>query len=131
MKVGKTKVLHQLRLLLWLADYTQDGLKVKVIRLEDDTLPSMMLEPSPVREEKGRTPFKFTYGLDLAKFSHSLDTPASMMDTEVQGMPMGTSQNEASLEMMDVDVQEDRVANDEQELGDVPHSPMTSAMMEF
>ena len=131
MKAGKTKVLHWARLLLWLADYTQDGLKVNVIRLEDDTLPSMMLEPSPAREEEGRTPFKFTYGLDVAKFGHSLDTPALMMDIEVQGMPMGTSQNETSLEMMDVDVQEDRVADDEQELGDIPHSPMTLAMMEF
>ena len=69
-----------MRLLLWLADYTQDGLKVNVLRLEDDTLPSMMLEPSPVKEEEGRAPFELTYGLNLAKFSHSLDTPALMMD---------------------------------------------------
>ena len=116
---------------LWLADYTQDGLKVNVIRLGDDTLPSMMLEPSPVREEEGRTPFEFTYGLDLAKFGHSLDTPVLMIYIEVQGMPTWTSQNETSLEMMDVNVQEDRVANDELELGDIPHFPMTSAMMEF
>ena len=46
-------------------------------------------------------------------------------------MPTGTFQNETSLEMMDVDIQEDRVADDEQELGDVLHSPMTLAMMEF
>ena len=54
-----------------------------------------------------------------------------MMDIEVQWMPAGTSQNETSLETMDVDVQEDRIANDKQELGDVPHSPTTSATMEF
>ena len=91
-KTGKTKVLHRARLLLWLADYTQDGLEVNVFRLEDDTLPSMMLEPSPTGEGKGRTPLEFIYGLDLAKFGHDLDTPALTMDTEVQGMPMGTSQ---------------------------------------
>ena len=91
----------------------------------------MMLEPSPVREEEGRAPFEFTYGLDLAKFSHSLDTPVLMMDIEVQGMPAGTSQSETSLETMDVNVQEDRVTDYEQESGDVLHSPMTSAMMEF
>ena len=118
-------------MLLWLANYTQDGLKVNILRLEDDTLPSMMLEPSPVKEEERRAPFKFSYGLDLAKFGHSLDTPLSMIDIEVQGMPAGTSQNETSLEMMDVDIQEDRVADNEQELGDVPHSPTTSATMEF
>ena len=90
-----------------------------------------MLEPSPIREEEGRTPFEFTYGLDLAKFCHSLDTPALMMDIKVQGMPVGTSWNETSLETMDVDVQDDRVVNDKQESGDVPHSPTASAMMDF
>ena len=32
---------------------------------------------------------------------------------------------------MDVDIQEDKVADDEQESGDIQHSPTTSAMMEF
>ena len=51
----------------------------------------MILELLPVGKDEGRTPFEFIYGLDLAKFGHSLDTPALMMDIEVQGMPMGTS----------------------------------------
>ena len=97
MKTGKTTVLHQVRLLFWLANYTQDSLKVNVLRLEDDMLPSTMLEPSPVKEEEGRPPFEFTYGLDLAKLGHSLDIPVSMMDIEAQGMPAGTSQNKTSL----------------------------------
>ena len=54
-----------------------------------------------------------------------------MMDIEVQGMATGTSQNETSVEMMDVNVQEDRVANNEQESGDIPHSPTTLATIEF
>ena len=131
MRTGETKVLHQARLLLWLANYTQDGLEVNIFRLEDDTLPSTMLEPSPVREEEGRTSFKFIYGLDLAKFGHSLDIPTSTMDIEVQGMLAGTSQNEMSLETMEVNVQEEKVADDEQESGDVPHSPTIPATMEF
>ena len=94
-------------------------------------LPSTMPEPSPVGEDEGRTPFEFIYGLDLAKFGHSLDIPASTMDIEVQGMPVGTSQNKTSLETMEVNAQEERVADDEQEMGDVPHSPTTSATMEF
>ena len=93
-------------------------------------LPGMMLEPLPIREKEGGTPFKFIYGLDLAKFGHRLDTSASTMDLGVQRMPMGTSKNETSLETMDVDVQEDRVADDEQESGDVPHSPTTLVTME-
>ena len=44
---------------------------------------------------------------------------------------MGTSPNETSLETMDVDVQEDRVADNKQESGDVPHSHMTPAAREF
>ena len=91
----------------------------------------MTLEPSPIREEEGRTPFEFIYGLDLAKFGHSLDIPTLMMDIEVQGMPMGTSQNKTSLETMEVDAQEENIADDEQESGDVLHSPTTQAMMEF
>ena len=92
--------------------------------------PSMMLEPLPIWEKERGTPSKFIYGLDLAMFSHSLDTSMSTMDLKVQGMPMGTSQNETGLETMEVDIQEDIVADDEQALGDVPHSPMTPATME-
>ena len=80
MKTGKTKVLHRARLLLWLADYTEDGLKVHILRLEDNMLPSMTWEPLPIREKEGGTPFKFVYGLDLAMFGHSLDTSISTMD---------------------------------------------------
>ena len=54
-----------------------------------------------------------------------------MMDIEVQGMPVRTSQNDTSLEIMEVNVQEENVADDEQESGDIPHTPMTPAMMEF
>ena len=54
-----------------------------------------------------------------------------MMDIEVQGMPVGTSQNETSLEIMEVNVQEENVADNEQESGDILHTPMTPAMMEF
>ena len=90
-----------------------------------------MPEPSPIREEEGRSPFEFIYGLDLAKFGHSLDIPALTMDIEVQGMPVGTSQNKTSLETMEVDVQEEKVADDKQESGDVLHSPTTPVMMEF
>ena len=64
-------------------------------------------------------------------FGYSLDTSKSTMDPEVQEMPIGASQNETSLETMDVNVQEERVANDEQELGDVLHSPTTPVTMEF
>ena len=55
-------------------------------------------------------------------FSYSLDTSTLMTDPEVQEMPMGTSWNETSLETMDVDVEEERVTNDEHESGDIPHS---------
>ena len=91
----------------------------------------MILEALPVREKEGGTPLEPVYGLDLAMFGHSLDTSTSTMDPEVQEMPMGTSQNETSLETMDVDVQKERVTDDEEELGDIMHSPMTPVTMEF
>ena len=53
------------------------------------------------------------------------------MDPEVQEMPTGTSQKETSLETMDVDIKEETVIDDEQECGDVQHSPMTPVGMEF
>ena len=90
-----------------------------------------MLETLPIREIEGGTPLEFMYGLNLAMFGYSLDTSMPMMDPEVQEMSMGASQNETSLETMDVDVQEERVADDKQELGDVPHSPMTLVGMKF
>ena len=94
-------------------------------------LSSMMLGLIPIGEVEGGTPFELMYDLDLARFGYSLDTPALMMDIEVHGMPMGTSPNETSLETMYVDIQEDKVADNEQELGDVLLSPTTSAAMEF
>ena len=130
-KTGKAKVLHRAWLLLWLADYTQDGLEVNVLRLEDDTPPSTTLEALPIREKEGGTPLELTYGLNLAMFGYSLDTSMPMMDPKVQEMPMGTSQNETSLETMDVDVKEERVTDDEQKSGDIPYSPTIWVAMEF
>ena len=91
----------------------------------------MTLEALPIWENNGGTPLEPVYGLDLAMFGYSLDTSTLTMDPEVQEMPMGASQNETSLETMDVNVQEERVADDEQELGDIPHSPTTPVTMEF
>ena len=91
----------------------------------------MMLEALPIREKGGGTPLELTYGLNLAMFGYSLDTSTPMIDPEVQEMPMGISRNETSLETMDVDVKEETVTNDEQELGDVLHSPTTPVAMEF
>ena len=88
-KTGKAKVLHWVQLLLWLADFMQDGLEVNVLRLEDDTPPSTMLEALPIRENNGGTPLEPVYDLDLAMFGYSLDTSTSTMDPEVQEMPNG------------------------------------------
>ena len=91
----------------------------------------MMLEALPIRQKDGGTPLQPTNGLDLAVFSYSLDTSMVTMDPGVQEMLMGASQNETSLEIMDVNVKEERVTDDEQESGDVPHSPTTPVAMEF
>ena len=66
MKTGKSKVLHWAWLLLWLADFMQDSLEVNVLRPEDDTPPSMMLEALPIWKNDGETPLEPVYGLDLA-----------------------------------------------------------------
>ena len=79
-----------MRLLLWLADYTQDGLKVNVLSLEDDVVPCTMLRPNPDQGERG-TPLETLYGLDLARFGHSLDISVPTMDHRVHGMPTGAS----------------------------------------
>ena len=53
------------------------------------------------------------------------------MDAVVHKMPTGVSHEETSLETMDVDKSEISNADDGQESGDVPHSPMIPASMEF
>ena len=131
MKTRKAKVLHHAQLLPRSAGYTQDGLEVNVPRVEDDKLPSMMSKALPVREKEGGTPLELTYGLNLAMFGYSLDTSTPMMDPEVQEMPTGTSQQETSLEIMDVDTKEETVTYNKQELGNVPHSPTTTVAMEL
>ena len=64
-------------------------------------------------------------------FGYSLETSMSMMDPEVQEVLTGATQNKTSLETMDVNIKEERVTDDEQESGDVPHSPKTPVVMEF
>ena len=129
-RTRKTKVLHQARLLLWLADYTQDGLEVNILSLEDD-VPCTTLRHIPDKGEAGGTPLETLYGMDLARFGHSLDILAPMMDHRVHGMPMGASLQETSLETMDVDKAEDQDVAGRLESGDVLLSPAAPAAMEF
>ena len=98
-KTGQMKILHQVRLLLWLADFDdEEGLEVNAIRLKDSTSPGTMLEtPSPTDAECGVPP-GFHYRLNLAKFGCSSESLTSMMDLDIQEVPMGASQNESSLE---------------------------------
>ena len=119
-----------MRLLLWLADYTQDGLEVNVLSLEDDVVPCTTLRPIPDEGERG-TPLETLYGLDLARFGHTFHISAPMMDHRVHRMPTGASPQEMSLETMDVDEAEDPDAPGKPESEDVPISPETSATMEF
>ena len=130
-RTGKTKVLHRVRLLLWLADYAQDGLKVNILSLEDDVMPCTSLRPIPIKGEEGGTPLETLYGLDLARFGHSLDISATTMDHRVHRMPTGASPQETSLETMDVDEAENQNAAGTPESGDVPLSPAMPATMEF
>ena len=130
-RTRKTKVLHRARLLLWLADYTQDGLEVNVLSLEDDVVPCTTLRLIPDEGEEGGTPLETLYGLDLARFGHSLDISVPTMDHRVHGMPMGASLQETSLETMDVDEAENQDATGKPELEDVPISPEIPAVMEL
>ena len=124
-------MLHRARLLLWLADYTQDGLEVNVLSLEDDVVPCTTLRPIPYEGDEGGTPLETLYGLDLARFGHSLDISAPTMDHRVHGMPMGAPLQETSLETMDVDEVDTQDAAGKIESEDVPSSPATPAPMDF
>ena len=124
-------MIHRACLLLWLADYTQDGLEVNVLRLEDEVVPCTTLRPIPCEGEEGGAPLETLYGLDLARFGHSLDISVPTMDHRVHGMPMGTSLQETSLETMDVDELDSQDAAGKLESEDVPLSPAAPAAMEF
>ena len=91
----------------------------------------MTLRPIPHEGEEEGTPLETLYGLDLARFGHSLDISVPTMDHRVHGMPTGTSLQETSLETMDVDEADNQDAAGKTELGDVPLSPATPAAMEF
>ena len=130
-RTRKTKVLHRVRLLLWLADYTQDGLEVNVLSLEDNVVPCMTLRHIPDEGEAGGTPLETLYGLDVARFGHSLDISVPTMDHRVQRMPTGASLQETSLGTMDVNEAEDQDAAGRSESGDILLSPAAPAAMEF
>ena len=130
-RTGKTKVLHRARLLLWLAGYTQDSLEVNILSLEDDVVPCTTLRPIPCEGEEEGTPLETLYGLDLARFGHSLDISAPTMDHRVHGMPTGASLQETSLETMDVNEVDSQDAAGKIEPEDIPLSPATPAAMDF
>ena len=94
-RTGKTKVLHQSKLLLWLADY---GDPVQMNRMcASVTLREIPENPLPGSENGGPVLGCVTFGLNLAKLQIIVDTPESMTCQVACEVRMGALQNGTGL----------------------------------
>ena len=94
-QTGKTKVLHQSKLLLWLTDY---GEPMRMNRM----CASVMLweipeNPLPGSEDGGPVPGCVMFGLNLAKLQIIVDTPESMTRQVACEVRTGALQNGTGL----------------------------------
>ena len=94
-RTGKTKVLHQSKLLLWLADY---GEPMRMNRMcASVTLQEIPENPLPGSEDGGPVLGCVTFGLNLAKLWIIVDTPESMTRQVVHKVHTGTLRNGTGL----------------------------------
>ena len=89
---GGEQVLHQARLLLWIANCTNwdDGVSVNLAIAAPMTVLSAE-EGKNVNGDKGKSQV-LSYGLSLAMFKMSLCPPSQMTGMEAQVIPAGVSQ---------------------------------------
>ena len=100
MRNGKTKVLHQSQLLLWLADYSKPIWMNHMCTdlVPRDTLPRTNLEDPALEGEDGSSVLGcMQYGLNLAKLWIIVDTPESMTCRITWEVRTGTPRNGTGL----------------------------------
>ena len=94
-RTGKTKVLHQSKLLLWLADYREPMWMNRMCA--SVTLREIPENPLPGSEDGGPVLGCVTFGLNLAKLQIIVDTPESMTCQVVLEVCTGALQNGTGL----------------------------------
>ena len=89
---GGEIVLHQARLLLWIADCTNqdDGVSVN-LAIAVPMIVGSAEEGQIVNRDEGES-HVMSYGLSLAMFKMSLSPPSQMMGVEAQVIPAGVLQ---------------------------------------
>ena len=122
-RTGKKKVLHQARLLLWLADY---GEPVRCnLMLISDTLPGTVLGQQLEDSGEGLHPVlgdSLQYGLDLTHYMAIIDNPEPMTSHIGCEVRMGIPQQAAGQRIpTDCDEEPDSVSLGSY-MGDVPVS---------
>ena len=94
-RTGKTKVLHQSKLLLWLADYREP---MQMNRMcASVTLREIPENPLPGSEDGGPVLGCVTFGLNLAKLQIIVDTPESVTCQVACEVRTGTLRNGTGL----------------------------------
>ena len=94
-RTGKTKVLHQSKLLLWLANYGEP-MRMNCM-CASVTLREIPKNPLPGDEDGGPVPGCVTFGLNLAKLWIIVDTPESMTCQVACEVHTGALQNGTGL----------------------------------
>ena len=96
-RTGKTKVLHHLRLLLWLASF---GEPMRMNRMcTSITLREILENPLQGGDDGGPVPGCVMFGLNLAKLQIIVDTPESMTHQVAHEVCMGTLRNGTGLQI--------------------------------
>ena len=89
---GKRKVLHRAWLLLWSSAEEEEGLQMTAVQLAIQVFMSV-LEPLPIGEERSRVPDEWSingFGLNLASFQLTLDTPEPKTGPPAPAAPVET-----------------------------------------
>ena len=92
-KTGKKQVLHHARLLLWLAKYDGEPIRVNRIMISA-SLPGMDLETQlHESDQQNAVPRRFIYGLNWPMLKSMYESSSSTTDNAVQEVLMGAPRN--------------------------------------
>ena len=89
----KRQVLHQARLLLWLAKPEGEPLRIKCISIKSGLTGAELATPLRQSVKLGVVPCKLIYGLNMAMFEFRQESPEPTMGNDARGALTGAPCN--------------------------------------
>ena len=89
----KRRVLHQARLLLWLAEPEGEPLRINRISIESGLTGAELVMPLHRSVKLGMVPHKLINGLKMAMFKSRQESPELMMGNDARGVLTGVPRN--------------------------------------